>query len=234
MKARMILLAASLIGCTQRTRTADTAGATAATLGAPASLPVDTTRHAAAPAAPGAAPADSTRITRAGATNVPGPGAGSPLPAHDRNAKAPTRSATGGQVTHEDTLRGTPAVVGTDRFSQVVLKPAGGGRSIVLAGAQARLVGKASGAEVSVAGTHRADGQFLVSSFEVRTVDGVAAMDGTLELSGSQYYLVTADGRRHPVNSVPAALRAHVGERVWITGAPERGPVSFGVIGKTG
>lgn len=232
MKARTILLAAALAGCSRGAHTADTAGATAAVPGAPASLPVDTSRHAAAPAAPGAAPADSTHITRSGATNAQGPGAGQPLPAHDRATKTPSRSATGGQVTYEDTLRGTPAVVGTDRFSRVVLKPASGGMSIMLAGPQARLVGRASGADVWVAGARQANGEFVVSRFEVRTVDGVPATDGTLELSGHQYYLVTADGRRHPVNNVPAALRAHVGERVWMTGTLENGPVTFGVLGR--
>lgn len=234
MRARTIMLAVVVMGCRQGARGADTAGATAATMGAPASLPVDTSHHAAAPAAPGAAPADSARITRSGATNVQGPGGAAPLPRHDRATSAPTRSAAGAQAAHEDTLRGTPAVVGTDRFSRVILKPAGGGTSIILAGPQARLVGKASGAEVWVAGTRQQGGQFVVSRFEVRTVDGAPAFDGTLERSGSQYYLVTADGKRHAVNNVPAALQAHVGERVWMTGDLAKGPVTFGVLGKAG
>lgn len=232
MKARTILLAAALVGCRQRAGTADSAGATAATMGAPAALPVDSTHNAAAPAAPGAAPADSTRVSRSGATSVQGPGGGAPMPTRETRTTPSTRSAEGAHVTSQDTLRGTPAVVGTDRFNQVVLKPAGGGKSIVLAGPQARLLRNASGADVWVAGTRRTDGQFEVSRFEVRTADGVPAYDGTLELQGSQYYLVTADGHRHVVNNVPAALRTHVGERVWMTGTLEKGPVTFGVLGK--
>lgn len=232
MKARLILLAAVLVACRQRAGTSDSAGATAATMGAPASLPVDTTHDAAAPAAPGAAPADSTRVARSGATNAGGPGGESPMPTRETRTTKGGRSTTGAQVTAQDTLRGTPAVVGTDRFNQVVLKPAGGGKSIVLAGSQVHLIRNASGADVWVSGTRRADGQFEVSRFEVRAADGAPAFDGTLEQQGSQFYLVTADGRRHVVNNVPAALRSHVGERVWLTGTLEKGPVTFGVLGK--
>lgn len=232
MKARTFLVAAVALGCTRQGRAVDSASGATTTPASAASLPVDTSHHAAAPAAPGAAPADSTRVTRSGATNVGGPGAEKPLPLGERATGATRSAAT--QAAHEDTLRGTPAVVGTDRFNQVTLRPAGGGKAVVLAGAQARMVGRASGADVWVAGTRRSDGQLEVSRFEVRAVDGVPAMDGTLEESAGQYYLATADGRRHLVNNVPAALRTHVGERVWMTGTLEKGPVTFGVLGRAG
>jgi hypothetical protein len=170
-----------------------------------------------------------------GATAVGGPGAGRPIGTRGSATPPPVKIPAARENTSAvktDTLRGVPAVVGTDRFHHVILKPAGGGRSVILSGPQAKFVGAASGADVWLAGTTEANGDFVVEHFVVRSADGMPVLDGTLESANGQYYLVTADSVRHMVNNVPPSLREHTGERVWITGVPEKGPVTFGIIGK--
>jgi len=129
-----------------------------------------------------------------------------------------------------DTLRGVVAVTGTDRDKHVVIKPAGGGRSVTLSGPEAATVARAAGATVWVKGTRDASGGMAVSSFVVRTVDGMAATDGTLALDGGQLVLVTPDGARHVVAHAPPVLRDHVGARVWISGDLSKGPAAWGII----
>ena len=112
---------------------------------------------------------------------------------------------------------------------RVVIRPPGG-RAVTLAGPQASLVGRTSGADVWVAGAPSEGGTFTVSEFAVRSVDGVAALDGTLTSEGNGLVLITADGKRHVVANPPDALRQHVGGRVWISGNLSQGPVAYGII----
>jgi hypothetical protein len=113
----------------------------------------------------------------------------------------------------------------------VTLRTADGRRATVLTGPNARLVGRASGAEVWVSGRRGADGSLSVEAFAVRSVDGIPAHDGTLvQGDGDQLVLVTADGARHVLVRPPAGLRQHVGGRVWVSGALDKEPLSFGVI----
>ena len=128
-----------------------------------------------------------------------------------------------------DTARGTPAVVGTSFQPRVVLQRAGA--SIPLAGPQAKLVGAQSGADVWVEGTRDATGTLTVTRFAVRSVDGAPAIDGVLRTVGAGLALVTPDGARHTLKDAPEALKQHVGERVWVTGAVS-GPLVYGVIDK--
>ena len=101
---------------------------------------------------------------------------------------------------------------------------------MTLLGAQATLVGRASGAEVWVSGARNERGALTVERFSVRTVDGIGATDGTLAADGDRLVLVTPDGQRHPIAHPPDALRRHVGGRVWISGDLNQGPVAFGII----
>ena len=127
-----------------------------------------------------------------------------------------------------DTLRGIVAVVGTEHDKRVVIRPTGE-RAVTLAGSEATLVGRASGAEVWVSGTREA-GAFTVAQFAVRTVDGISALDGTLATEGNGLVLLTSDGKRHAIANPPDALRQHVGGRVWISGNLNQGPVAYGII----
>ena len=146
----------------------------------------------------------------------------------------PSRSSSGDSTivpsSAADSVRGIVAVVGTSFDSHVILRPAAGGRAVTLVGAQARTVGRLSGADVWLTGTRDDRGQITVSRFLVRSVDGAPALDGTLIARGDQLLLVTRDGKQHPIANPPPALREHVGARVWITGPLDKGPLTFGVI----
>ena len=147
---------------------------------------------------------------------------------------APAGDANTARSDAADTARGIVAVVGTSFESRVVIRPAKGGRPITLAGPQANTVGRLSGTDVWVTGTRDASGQITVSRFVVRTVNGQPALDGTLVTRRDQLFIVTRDGKQHPITSPPQALRDRVGARVWVVGPPDRPPVTFGVIEERG
>jgi nucleoside-diphosphate-sugar epimerase len=88
----------------------------------------------------------------------------------------------------------------------------------------------ASGADVVVRGRRTGDRAIEVSGYEVRTVDGVTAITGTLTAEGDRLVLVTDAGRRYPIARPPAPLREHVGARVWVTGDPATTIGSYGVL----
>jgi Protein of unknown function (DUF5818) len=88
----------------------------------------------------------------------------------------------------------------------------------------------ASGADVLVRGRRTADRTIEASSYEVRTVDGVTAITGTLTAEGDRLVLVTDAGRRYPIARPPAPLREHIGARVWVTGDPSTTIASYGVL----
>jgi hypothetical protein len=129
-----------------------------------------------------------------------------------------------------DSARGIVAVVGTSFDSRVVLRPPRGGRSVTLIGPMSRDVGRLSGADVWASGNRDDHGQLRVSRFSVRSVDGNAALDGTLITRGERLFLVTRDGGQHALVNAPASLKDHVGARVWVTGATGSGPIVYGVI----
>ena len=135
-----------------------------------------------------------------------------------------------GRSAAADTVRGIVAVVGTSFDSRVIIRPPSSARAVVVTGPQAPTVGKMSGADVLVSGTFDEHGQINASRFAVRSVDGVPALDGTLIERGGRLLLVTRDGKQHAIQNAPAALRQHVGGRVWVAGSLEKGPVTFGVI----
>lgn len=129
-----------------------------------------------------------------------------------------------------DTARGIVAVVGTSFESKVVLRGPEGRRPITLIGPQARVIGQLSGADVWVSGNRDPYGQIRVSRFVVRGVDGNPALDGTLIARGDRLLVVTRDGQQHAIANPPAALREHVGARVWVSGPVDRAMIAFGVI----
>ena len=128
-----------------------------------------------------------------------------------------------------DTARGIVAVVGSDRNTQVVLKLEPTAPYLTLTGPQTDALRRTMGADVWVTGT-RKDNSLEVSSFVVRTVDGVPALDGRVAADGDKLYLVTPEGVRRLIVHPPPPLRSHIGARVWITGALDRDPVAFGLI----
>jgi hypothetical protein len=159
---------------------------------------------------------------------------GRPPAGSSTGARPPAGDSNTARSDAADTARGIVAVVGTSFESRVVLRPAMGGRTITLGGPQAKTVGRLSGTDVWVTGSRDASGQITVSRFVVRTVNGQPALDGTLIMRGDQLFIVTRDGKQHPITSPPPALRDRVGARVWVVGPPDRPPVTFGVIEERG
>jgi hypothetical protein len=130
-----------------------------------------------------------------------------------------------------DTLRGVVRVVGADIDARPVLRPNGGGPQVALLGAHAATLSRLSGTDVWVSGKRNGTRGIDVGRFLVRSVSGVPAIDGTLiARDGGFAIMTTADHAEHPIVNPPAALRSHVGARVWITGPLETGAVTFGVI----
>lgn len=128
-----------------------------------------------------------------------------------------------------DTLTGVVAVTGADPLTRVVLRPTRSGAEVVLTGPVADTLRAAAGLELWVAGSRAEDG-LAVSDFRVRSVDGVPAADGRLELDGGAVVLVTRSGERLRYPSASPALRDLAGSHVWIAGAPGRAPQQWGVL----
>ena len=125
-------------------------------------------------------------------------------------------------------LRGTITVVGNAPVTQVQLRAASGG-SRTLIGPELPSLRRVAGLEVAVRGSPSPGGELMVRDFTVLSADGQPALDGVLEHDGSTLYLRTAR-RRVPLGNPPAEFHSLIGARVWLTGSPERGPNTFGVI----
>lgn len=187
-----------------------------------------------------AAVADSSRAgVTAGADSssvAPAPVAATPpggLPASSAKPAGHSAAPSGapGQPAAGDTLRGVVAVVGSAIDEHVVVRPDGGGPAVTVLGAQAAALGRLSGADVWIAGVPRPMRGFTVTRFLVRSVDGAAAIDGTLARRGAGYVIITtAGGAERAIAKPPAALLTHLGARVWVTGSLATGAITFGVI----
>jgi hypothetical protein len=127
------------------------------------------------------------------------------------------------------TVRGTVHVTGSFPMQRLILRPSDGATTVVLTGPDTTALRRVSGVEVEVHGERQAGGALSVRDFTVVTVEGKPALDGTLERSGTDLVLRTASGRVR-LGNPPAALRPMAGARVWITGAPDTGPNTYGVI----
>lgn len=127
-----------------------------------------------------------------------------------------------------DTARGVIAITGAEPITGVSLRTPDG--VVSLTGPAAETLRQASGVEVQVAGALEADGALRVESYRVRSVDGVAAADGILELDRDAAVLVTPDGGRIRFAPAPERLRALEGRRVWIAGPPDGEPRSWGLL----
>lgn len=229
-----MLLAAgvtTLAACAGGEHRPDSTGASTA-VRTPASTLADpgTTSGAAAGASSGATttslPRDSVANTGRGPGGRPTP---LPMPPAPDSGRPPNSAAA--PQGERDTLRGIVAVVGSAPMTEVVLRTATRG-TVRLVGAAGAALRRLSGVELMVRG-RAADGPraaFDVAGFAVRAVDGVPARDGTLMEERGAWFLVAADGGRHRLADPPAALRAHVGARVWVAGAGEGSVASFGVI----
>ena len=207
-------------GCGSGSRGADSAAASAAadTAGARADASGDTS-NTDRTASSGAGQGTSASGSRPGGTPAGGrPGGPSTVTS--------VRPAAGA-----DTLRGIVRVVGSAADEQVIVRPDVGGSAVTLLGSQSAVLGRLSGVDVWLSGRREGERRMTVDRFLVHSVDGVPAMDGKLiARDGGMAIVTTADHAEHPIVNPPAALRSHVGARVWITGTLETGAVTFGVI----
>jgi hypothetical protein len=127
-----------------------------------------------------------------------------------------------------DSLQGIVSVTGTGFEQRLVLQAPSRPVGLQAATRDSAALSRLGGVEVLVRG--RADGNsFRVESFTARRVSGSTVLDGMLRLEGSTLVLETAGGRVMFGNP-PPALRAMTGARVWISGRPDTGPNSYGVI----
>lgn len=142
-------------------------------------------------------------------------------------ACAPNHAEESGPVA-ADTARGVIAVVGAEPLSRVALSTADG--QLQLRGPVADTLRMASGIDVWVSGARDEDGTLRVEHYRVRSVDGVPATDGVLELDGDAAVLVTTTGERVRFSPAPAGLRHLEGRRVWIAAPPGSEPQAWGVL----
>ena len=119
-------------------------------------------------------------------------------------------------------------VVGNAPVTQVLLR-ATGGESRTLTGPELPSLRRVAGLEVVLRASSSSGGEWMVRDFTVVSADGQPALDGVLEHEGSTLHLRTAD-RRVPLGNPPHDFHSLIGARVWLTGDPERGPHTFGII----
>lgn len=134
----------------------------------------------------------------------------------------------GAPATAADTARGVVALVGSDPMATLVLQPAAG-PVLALEGTAAAPLRTLGGVEVMVAGARTGARAvavppagaelFRVDRFVVRAVDGAEASDGVLVEQGGAWSLRLTTGGERRLASVPAALQAHRGARVYVAGA---------------
>ena len=159
------------------------------------------------------------------------PRAGTKGPGRDTSGtRAPARTDTSPPLARDTVtdVRGMITVVGNAPVSQVQIRDANG-VSHTLGGPDLPSLRRVAGLEVALRGTPSPGNELAVRSFTVLSAEGQAALDGVLEHEASTLYLRTAS-RRVPLGNPPADLHGLVGARVWLTGSPERGPNTFGII----
>jgi hypothetical protein len=159
-------------------------------------------------------------------------GVSSAAPADTPLAAAPTPGLAGAAP---DTASGTVRLIGTALDARVVVQTAEG--PLGIAGRLAPSISRLDGMDVWIQGpisaaTGRAipPRQITAQRFVIRSIGGVPVTDGTLRDEDGTLVVVTANGDRLRLTNPPAALRAHIGKRVWVTRAEDGGVASFGVV----
>jgi hypothetical protein len=149
------------------------------------------------------------------------------------NGVAPAPLAAG------DTVRGIVNLVGSEPLAVLVVAPRRGD-VVVPSGDDVKQLRTLTGIEVTLAGAMTDDcvpdggprgaRVFAVTQFAVRAMNGVAAVDGTLQQEGELWVLATSDGRHVPIIGLPQALESQAGARVYFVGPLDRPPQAYGII----
>jgi hypothetical protein len=143
-------------------------------------------------------------------------------------APAPNHAATPTASAAID-LIGIVGATGPTQIQPVMLT-LDDGSTITLTGEAVRPMRSVIGAQTDVRGIRDGVGDFEVSGFLVLAVGGQPAADGMLQQMADGYALQRADGTYRAVLNPSAALLAHLGQRVWVTGPEDAPPAAFGVI----
>lgn len=138
-----------------------------------------------------------------------------------------------------DTVRGIVSLVGSEPLAVLVVAPKRGDL-VVPRGDDVPQLRTLTGIEVTIAGAltddcvseggPRGARVFAVTQFAVRAMNGVAAVDGTLQQEGELWVLATSDGRHVPIVGLPTALENQAGARVYLVGPLDRPPQAYGII----
>ena len=170
--------------------------------------------------------AETTAVPLPTDSAAPTPPLPSPLP-NDVNSTGRGRGVTP-PVPPPDTARGLIAVVGSQPMTRVTLRESDG-RTITVSGAHAGALSRLAGIDVWVGG-RRSGTELVATDFVVRAVEEIPAIDGRLAERRGALVLIRRDGGSIALRSAPAALRAHLGRRVWVTRSAAGEVLSFGLI----
>jgi hypothetical protein len=127
-----------------------------------------------------------------------------------------------------DSLAGIVSITGTSFEQQLTLRSGDRSTRLSASAMDSAALSRVGGVEVLVVGKRNANG-FRVDHFTARSVGGSPVVDGMLRSEGGRLVIETAGGRI-PLGNPPSALHSMIGARVWISGALDRGPNSYGVI----
>ena len=149
------------------------------------------------------------------------------------NARAQrTMGLVKGTNSATDTVRGIIEMRGAARAARATLRTDGGHKIISLSGIASDGLANLAGAEVMVRGIKISALDLVVSSYAVRTVQGVPAIDGKLRSAGKTWSVELSDKSGvQRLSGVPKELQLAENSRVWIVLAPNTStPKLFGVI----
>jgi hypothetical protein len=127
-----------------------------------------------------------------------------------------------------DSLIGIVSVTGTTYETEVFLRVGNRYRALSISGSDSAALRHVGGVEVVARGRSQGN-RFLVVSFTVLSVEGRPVRDGIVLRTSGHLALQTTSGPQ-VIESAPAALYSMIGARVWIGGASDTSPPSYGVI----
>lgn len=131
-------------------------------------------------------------------------------------------------MTRRDSTSGIVSITGTSFEQHIVLRTANGELALTARARDSAALSRVGGTSVLVRGRAR-EKTFYVVSFTVTSVDGAPVADGVLAGDGGHLVLERTNGQI-TLGNPPAALDSLVGARIWISGALDTGPNSYGVI----
>lgn len=133
-----------------------------------------------------------------------------------------------------DTARGVVQMDGSGPGSRPVLLINKGKTTIALTGLGTDGMSQVLGSDVVVRGMRVSQRDIIVSGFSVRAVNGIPTIDGRLMKIGGVWHIELSDRSGYrKLTSVPEALQAFEGGRVWIADEGTKGvPQLYGVIAR--